>query len=162
MRYIFVSLVLISAAAISADTLTTTDGRKFEGTLVRQDESSVVFDVSKGGASTRITLDPREVLKVTKGPLEQPAAPAAKPATKPAAVSAALAQDAAPTPPPIEKYSGPTYYIIPLRGEVGATFTAAVLEASLADASLRSPTVVVLEIDSPGGSIAEVTKMVEV
>jgi len=163
MRNIFAALVLISAATVCiADTLTTTDGRKFEGTLVRQDETAVVFDINRGGASTRITLEPQEVLKVIKGPLVQPAAPTAKPATRPAAVSAAAAQDAPPTPPPIEKYAGPTYYIIPLRGEVGATFTAALLEQALADANLRSPTVVVLEIDSPGGSIAEVSKMIEV
>jgi ATP-dependent protease ClpP protease subunit len=158
---------MIGAAAVCrADTLTTTDGRKLEGTLVRQDESAVVFDVSRAGAETRITLDPREVLKITKGPIEQPRSPAprptAKPATKPVAVSTAAAADAPPTPPPIEKYSGPTYYMIPLRGEVGATFTASVLEQALADASQRSPTVVVLEIDSPGGSIAEVSRMMEV
>ncbi|HEV8379416.1 MAG TPA: ATP-dependent Clp protease proteolytic subunit, partial [Tepidisphaeraceae bacterium] len=167
MRYFLAAQVLIGTTCICvADTLITTDGRKFEGTLVRQDESAVVFDVSRGGAETRITLDPREVLKVTKGPVVQPAAPGAtltaKPATKPAAVSAVAAADAPPTPPPIEKYSGPTYYMIPLRGEVGATFTAGVLEQALADASQRSPTVVVLEIDSPGGSIAEVSRMLEV
>src|SRR6266850_963226 len=163
MRNIFAALVLISAAtACIADTLTTTDGRKFEGTLVRQDETAVVFDVNRGGASTRITLEPQEVLKVIKGPLAQPASPTAKPATRPAGVPAAAAQDAPPVPPPIEKHAGPTYYMIPLRGEVGGTFTAALLEQALADASLRLPTVVVLEIDSPGGSIAEVSKMIEV
>jgi ATP-dependent protease ClpP protease subunit len=164
MRYFFVALLLTSATSVCVgDTLTTTDGRKFEGTLVRQDESAVVFDIARGGAETRITFDPREVLKVTKAPLVQPNSATAKPATRPAAISAAAAAvDAPPTPPPIEKYSGPTYYMIPLRGEVGGTFNAAVLEQSLADASQRSPTVVVLEIDSPGGSIAEVPKMVEV
>jgi ATP-dependent protease ClpP protease subunit len=170
MRYSIATLLLITFASVcAADTLVTTDGRKFEGTLVGQDESTVVFDVMRAGASTRITLDPREVLKVTKGPIEKspnatpPAKPLSKPATKPVlAPSAALGADVPPTPPPIEKYSGPTYYLIPLRGEVGVTFTAGWLEQGLADASLRAPTVVVLEIDSPGGSIAEVTRMMEV
>src|SRR3954462_15036615 len=111
MRYRFIALLLIGLASMcAADTLTTTDGRKFEGTLISQDESSVVFELSRGGASTRITLDPREVLKVIKCAPAQPAASASKPATKPSAISAASAQDAPPTPPPIEKYAGPTYY----------------------------------------------------
>jgi membrane-bound ClpP family serine protease len=165
MRYSIVAMLLSSLVSLcAADTLVTTDGRKFEGTLVRQDESGVTFDVMRAGASTRITLDPREVLKITKGPVEPaPAAtPAGKPLTRPSVISPAAVADAPPTPPPIEKYSGPTYYLIPLRGEVGATFTAALLEQALADASLRSPSVVVLEIDSPGGSIAEVSRMMEV
>jgi len=166
MRYLIAAVLILSVGAVCfADTLVTTDGRRFEGTLVQQNETTVVFDMVRGGASTRLTLDPREVVKVTKGPLEQPAAPAGKstpkPATKPSAVSSS-GDVPPPTPPPIEKYSGPTYYLIPLRGEVGLTFTAAVLEMALADAAQRSPTVVVLEIDSPGGSVAEVTRLVEV
>ena len=160
-RWFFGLLLLSAACACHADTLTTTDGRKFEGTLVKQDESGVVFDVSKGGAETRITLDPREVLKISKGPAAGLSTPTAKPATKPGAIPSASA-DAPPTPLPIEKYFGPTYYVIPLRGEVGTTFTAALLEQALADASLRSPSVVVLEIDSPGGHIAEVNRLLEV
>src|SRR5262245_52956644 len=158
MRFVIALFLLGVASVCLADTLVTNDGRKFEGTLVKQDESAVVFDVSRGGAETRITLDPKDVLKITKGPLVQPGSAAGKPATKPGAAPA----DVPPTPPPIEKYSGPTYYLIPLRGEVGGTFNAALLEGCLADALQRAPTVVVLEIDSPGGSIAEVTRMIEV
>jgi len=108
MRYVIATVLLAGMASVCfGDTLLTTDGRKFEGTLVRQDESAVVFDVVRAGASTRITLDPREVLKITKGPIEQPptAAPKAapKPATKPTAVQSTAVADAppqSPGPPP--------------------------------------------------------------
>src|SRR5438552_3093002 len=129
MRYVIATVLLNGVVSICfGDTLLTTDGRKFEGTLIEQSESAVVFEVSRAGASTRITLDPRQVLKITKGPIDPPPTPAPKaapnPATKPAAVQSVALADAPPAPPPVEKYSGPTYYVIPLRGEVGATFTA--------------------------------------
>src|SRR5579859_6436120 len=54
-----------------------------------------------------------------------------------------------PLPPQVlPARSGPTYYLIPLHGEVGATILANAIEKSLADAILRKPTVVVLDIDS--------------
>ena len=58
--------------------------------------------------------------------------------------------------------AGATYYVIPLRGEVGETVLASVLEKSLADAVLRKPTVVVLEINSPGGLVAEAESILKV
>ena len=53
-------------------------------------------------------------------------------------------------PPMAAAPGGATYYVIPLHGAVGETFVADALEKSLADASKRKPTVVVLDIDSPG------------
>ncbi|HSZ59191.1 MAG TPA: hypothetical protein VK797_26355 [Tepidisphaeraceae bacterium] len=57
-----------------------------------------------------------------------------------------------PVAPPIASSASakPTYYLIPLHGEVGSTILAGALEKSLADAVARKPTVVVLDIDSPG------------
>ncbi len=55
-----------------------------------------------------------------------------------------------------------TFYVIPLHGEVGHTVLANALEKSLADALLRKPTVVVLDIDSPGGLVAESEKIIRV
>jgi ATP-dependent protease ClpP protease subunit len=67
-----------------------------------------------------------------------------------------------PKPPPVVKHAGPTYYLAPLRGEVGTSMLAANLEKVLADAETRSPSVVVLQMDSPGGSVAEVDRLVKV
>lgn len=67
-----------------------------------------------------------------------------------------------PKPPPVVKHDGPTYYLAPLRGEVGTSMIAANLEKMLADAATRAPSVVVLQMDSPGGAIAEVERLVGV
>lgn len=70
---------------------------------------------------------------------------------------------AEPTAPPlIAPVAGPTYYLIPLHGEVGSTILASALEKSLADAVKRKPTVVVLDIDSPGGLVDEAKKITRV
>lgn len=55
-----------------------------------------------------------------------------------------------------------TYYLIPLHGEVGDTVLASALEQSMADAAARKPTVVVLDIDSPGGLVEEAQKILKV
>jgi hypothetical protein len=48
-----------------------------------------------------------------------------------------------------------------MRGEVGKDLVASVLDQSLADAVGRKPTVIVLEMDSPGGRIREVEPLVQ-
>lgn len=80
---------------------------------------------------------------------------------KKAAATSAPAANGEPKPPPVVKHAGPTYYLAPLRGEVGTSMLAANLEKVLADAATRSPTVVVLQMDSPGGSVAEVERLVD-
>ena len=65
-------------------------------------------------------------------------------------------------PPIAAAAKGPTYYVIPLHGAVGETVLASVLEKSLADALKRQPTVVVLDIDSPGGLVDEAKQIITV
>ncbi len=65
-------------------------------------------------------------------------------------------------PPVMNRPAGPTYCRVPLRGDVGLTITARVLDRSLADAFARGPTVVVLDIDSPGGLIDEAGEIIRV
>ena len=52
---------------------------------------------------------------------------------KPVATEAAPANNE-PKPPPVVKHTGPTYYLVPLRGEVGTAMIASNLEKMLADA----------------------------
>jgi hypothetical protein len=67
-----------------------------------------------------------------------------------------------PAAPPIAAASTvPTYYVIPLHGAVGETYLADMLEKSLADAEKRKPTVVVLDIASPGGLVDEAQLIVK-
>ena len=65
-------------------------------------------------------------------------------------------------PPVKAEHGDPGYYVIPLHGVVGQTMVADALEKSLADAQNRQPTVVILDIESPGGSVGEAQDMIKV
>ena len=71
---------------------------------------------------------------------------------------------AEPEAPPVDASpaNGPTYYIVPLHGEVGSTIVARFLEKLLDDAISRKATVVVLDIDSPGGAVSEAKRILGV
>ena len=154
-------LLLASAACLflfavaRADTLVLKDGRKFTGKLITKDDKQVVFESHFAGSRMRLTFSASEVQTVTKSKLP----PVTRPAVKPAAEGLDLPPE--PQAPPVAKYAGSTYYRIPLHGEVGRTVTTDLLERSLADAAKRNPTVVVLDVDSPGGLIAEVEPILD-
>jgi membrane-bound serine protease (ClpP class) len=61
-----------------------------------------------------------------------------------------------------EVRQGPGYCAIPLTGEIGAEVTADDLQASLAEARRGGAQYVILVIDSPGGSVAEKSKILSV
>jgi len=58
--------------------------------------------------------------------------------------------------------AGPGYYPLPIEGEIGSEVTAASLEDGIKQARLAKPDFVVLFINSPGGSITEMFKIVQV
>lgn len=156
-------LILGLTVPLHADVVVLKDGRKFEGKVERRDGDTIVFDVHRNGSVMRMTLSSDQVQSFTEGDL-----PAA--ATRPAAAPVAAPRPATVTPatpgrlvepqaPPVVEHKTPTYYRIPMRGEVGRGFCAAYLSKSLEDAVKRHPTVVVLEIDSPGGRVAEVDRL---
>jgi ATP-dependent protease ClpP protease subunit len=156
-------LLALLADAVLGDTLVMSDGRRLEGRLLSRDTVSVRFEIHRAGKISTIAFDANDVDKVIPGPLEdapaKPAATAQPLRTIPLAPGPRLP---GPNAPPLLTYNTPTYYIIPLKGQVGVTMTADVLSRSMSDAAARKPTVVILEIDSPGGAVDEVTKMVEV
>ena len=145
------------AGPAPADTLTLKDGRKLEGRLLSRGDDQISFQVVQGGSSTVMTFRTADVEKLTEGPLATASRPASQPTSK-----SLLDLPPAPAAPPVVKYTGPTYYLIPLHGRVGQTVLAELLEKSLADAAKRGPTVVILEVDSPGGLIQEVPKIADV
>src|SRR6185503_14629842 len=60
---------------------------------------------------------------------------------------------------PAEK--GPSYFVIPFKGEIGKTLVAAKVKEAMA-AGLKDPqTVLVLDFDSPGGLIRECEAILE-
>jgi len=150
----------ISFGCCLADLVVGKDGNIIEGKIISQDESMVSIravatrragEPETLGASQMIVRE--KIARVILTDAHGGAVPSPSAATKPAA---AWGFPPEPAPPPVvAAVSGPTYYVVPLRGEIGEAVTAALLERSLADAEVRKPTVVVLDMESPGGSVSE-------
>jgi len=70
----------------------------------------------------------------------------------------ALAEDAAPTP--ARKATETTYLRIPIKGVIGTDFTAGSMQHYLRLAAKLRPTVIILEIDTPGGSVTNAESII--
>lgn len=96
---------------------------------------------------------------------ETPPAPAPAATVALAAASPPPPTPAAPSPsssaPATVPAVGATYMVVPIRGVIGRDFTAGVLKAYLERAAKLKPAVIVLEVDTPGGEIAEAEEMVD-
>ena len=155
--------VLAMMVSVSlGDTLTTKDGRVFDGVVVRRGGAGVVFEVKKYGATMRMTFAPADVASIREGPVADspPRIPEPDVASAPGSADSAP-EDPLPPPPSIVEHTGPTFCVVPMRGQVGKDLVASVLDQALADAVKRKPTVIVLEMDSPGGLIREVEPLVQ-
>ena len=158
--FFFAMATFLAPALARGDTLTLKDGRILEGNLVSQDADKVVFTVRVGAAKVAMEFDPTKVASIVLGPLKTTGR---KPTTaKTTRRTTDVDLPAGPVPPPIVKYDGPTYYLIPLHGNIGEGVVAKLLEEALKDALKRKPDVVILEVDSPGGMVVEAEKIVTV
>ena len=128
-------VALLPSSAIIADTLTLTSGRTFEGRLIEQSDTEVVFEIQQYGATMRQTY-PRarvsDVRAVTR--------------------------------------NGVGIAVLPVIGSIGAIpddeepgcVTAAGVEAALDAARAAGAERAVLLIDSPGGRIDEMVRIIRV
>ena len=151
------AVLLASSICLLADTLKLKDGRKFEGKLVTRKKGEITFRVHVGGSQATMTFSEKDVYWLKEGKTKTPS-PQGKEKKRNEVRKTPVAPDA----PPIVKYKGPTYYRIPLKGVVGETIMAKLLHRSLRDAMARNPTVVVLELDSSGGSTKETEVIISV
>lgn len=155
-RALIALLILWGPSFSRAGEIVKKDGSVIYGQIVEENDKEVVIAASRKGMSMRMAIYRTEIASIDKNAAEPAAAPAVE------RTKAAATAKGEPVAPPIIKHSGPVYYRIPLRGTVGRTFVASILEKALDDAATRSPTVVVLEIDSSGGSIAEVPGLIDI
>jgi membrane-bound serine protease (ClpP class) len=140
--------------AAGADTLETTDGRKLTVRVIVQSDTHTMVEIyNEDGTKRRQTFPADQIKSITPGPLPD------KPAEAKAESAAASTRPIPPEPPPVVAYDQPTFYRIPLSGTVGQEFNASLLETAINDAMTRNPSVVILEINSPGGLISEVPKL---
>ncbi len=160
MRWVAVSAFLVlMVSVVSADTLITMDGKTYEGRLVTRTDAKVVFAVVKYGVSMEMDFLPQDVKEIRQS--KTPPDATSKPASHPAPDSG-MVEIPLPPPPPIVKYDGPTYCVIPMKGTIGKEIVASVVDDAFKDILKRKPTVIVLEMDSPGGLIQEVGPLANV
>ncbi|MGN6370407.1 MAG: hypothetical protein ACTHN5_19300 [Phycisphaerae bacterium] len=145
--------LLFLALAARADIVLRTDSTANEGKilqstptdLILQSPNALPITIPKSQIARIIPTDDHgKVLTPSPRPLPSPPPEPAAP------------------PLPASPPAGNTYYLIPLHGEVGVTILASALDKSLADAEQRHPTVVLLDIRSPGGLVEEATKILKV
>jgi ATP-dependent protease ClpP protease subunit len=162
-RFIVFASVLVLGAGLEAgraDILVTTDGQVREAKVVRQNAKEVVVQADPSEPQKVEHIDAKTLSRVILTDEHGAVLPGKPGTTQPAKV---WKTTTAPAVLPVKKPSGkPTYYLIPLHGEVGATVVADILEKSLKDAVERKSSVVVLDIDSPGGDIEETQKILKV
>lgn len=133
--------VLVSvgwASFCHADTVVTTDGKTLEGRIVSQAPDGAVSMRLKYGL---IAVPGERVSSIVRA--ETPSGP----------------KQAAAAPIRLESSAGTACYTLPIVGEIGVEVKAEFLEKALALAGDR-PHVLVLVIDSTGGSVAETERIV--
>lgn len=157
---LFMLVVGVGLYTVRADILVRSDGGLREAKVIRQDANEVIVQVD--GATTQKVehIDTKTLSRVILTDEHGAVLPDKSAAAQPAKTWRVTTEPAA---PPVDRQSGkPTYYVVPLHGEIGAAVMASVLERSLKDALARKPAVVVLDIDSPGGAIEEAQEIVKI
>lgn len=162
--------VCLCAQAETVDVLTTTDGKVYEGHVQSKSDAYVVFQVQyASGGTAEMSFDLKKVASITKKtvtPTPKPAptatpAPTTKPTSAPATAPSKVIAGVEPKAPPIEAIEGPSYYVIPIKGVIGTSVKNKFVEKSIEDAAARKPTVIILDVESPGGMASEMSQIIE-
>ena len=125
------TLLLLVAAFAPGDRVVLRSGQHFDGRVVAEDPERVVFEIHMDGMLLKRTFPRGKIASLDRKRLYRPT----------------------------------TYFVIPIRGHIGTEVTGAVLRKCLAAASNNLlkvvPTVVILDIDSTGGDLGELLRLLE-
>ncbi len=147
-------VLCLPAPALFGDIVKFTDGKSVEGLIRSEGTDFVVIEVYAGGTSTLMRIDLSRVDSIIRQPYSPPKAKARKPkppeGAAPAAPPGKASADEAGAAP-----KTPRYFVIPLHGEVGKDIAARQVMQAMEAGLLSGGTILVLEIDSPGGLISE-------
>jgi len=141
------ALVLLAAVAAvparraAGDTLTKTDGTVYTGRILKETPGRITMEVHRYGAKYTVSVSRIQVRSIVRG--DVPPAPAAS--TRPAATTVP---------------SGPGYYPIPLIGRLGGEALPDAFAKALADARASKADVIVLYVNSGGGTAAATDRLV--
>jgi hypothetical protein len=142
--------VLPFVGSATADTLRLKDGKVYQGKLISRDDAKVVFSVHLGSITYTKEFDAADVESIEEG------TPLPERGKKADAKSAA--------PIRVERLSGKgiPYYVLPLHGGVGTRITHELVDDCLSAARRVDAKVVIFDIESPGGSVAELKAILKV
>jgi ATP-dependent protease ClpP protease subunit len=104
-----------------------------------------VFEVRVGRIRTKMTFATPDVVRIEEGALPPPPKP--------------KGSDTGPTSRPAKL---PGFFVIPVKGTFGTDVTGELLEKCLTMAKYRKPAAVILEVNSPGGSVRELQRLIKV
>ncbi len=133
--WIIVAIVIsaLTPTTSVADTLVLQDGRRFEGALISRDGEQVVFEVQAVGVRMTVRHRVSSVKEIVE----------------------------------VERPTGPTYCILPVIGVIGqggggqAQITADAFIQGLDEALAARPDYIVLVIDSPGGRLDDLDRIID-
>ena len=132
MRVLVAGCVIAAVAAgAEADKITRKDGSILTGKIISEDERTVTLEMVRYGAKIVIDVPRSKIHEIVRR--KEPVAPV-------------------PTTQPDPEPTGPTYYPIPIIGEIGVEVTPQLLKQAFNDARSHKPAFVVLYVDSLGGS----------
>jgi len=133
LRTILCGLVgLVLACPASADTLRLRDGREFDGQLISQDQERVVFEIEFGSSVMRQRIPAQLVDEIVT----------------------------------VER-DGLSYAVVPIIGTIGFDpnadefITAEGIRRAIADCKTADADIIIIQIDSPGGFIDEMHRIIE-
>lgn len=163
-------MILMACAPLSAaDVVAFHDGRVLYGEIVSENDRTIEFRHQVDGIWTTQTFDRRDIGAVYPQEGDQSDG-ASQPGGPPRpGESGATAPGQSRTAPVARKPGAPLVALIPLHGQVGGligdstigTFDAVLLEACLEEASKNGASLVVLDIQSPGGLVDEMEAISE-
>jgi ATP-dependent protease ClpP protease subunit len=133
MFFVALALVTLFSASATADSIVLRSGRTVQGDVTAEDEQTITVEVSSPNGAIENRIQKAQIVNWNR-----------------------------------ERHEGPPYVVIPVLGEIGLDPTADkfvsadAFQAGLEAAYALHPRYIVLAIDSPGGSISELDKMLEV
>ncbi|HUU22638.1 MAG TPA: ATP-dependent Clp protease proteolytic subunit [Phycisphaerae bacterium] len=130
-------LLLCVCGVVAGDTITKRDGTIYIGTVQQENDTWVVIEIDRGGNKVTIPIRKADIRSIKRG---------GTPDVAPTTTSAP---------------SGPAVCLLPVVGEIGVDVRAEFLAQAFADARKAKADYVVLAFDSPGGSVAEAGRIID-
>ena len=139
------AVAVLAAAPLAADTLTKTDGTVYRGRILRETPATVEMEVEKYGAKFTMKVPRLQIRSIVRGE------------DKPAALDPVDRKPAATRDD--DTGAAVAYYPLPVMGRLGEETQAELFATALDDALANKPDVIVLYVNSTGGSVAEADRI---